>query len=432
LAPSTQQLNAYKKLLEKCGVVADARAAKKLGMDVLSAISILKRLCNHPSLLLPFGPSSPWVDYIDQVSGEKRSVGSHKVRKSTDATGDPWADAIDIVEPSDRKDFLESDETVERLLDPNFEDNLGATSLEALEALGVADVKALQTMSSADDILSYSSKLQFLKELLPSLASRGHRTLIFCQSVKMLDLVQLCCLKPAGLRCLRIDGLTNIRDRAEKVEKFNRQPERFQCMLLTTTTGGVGLNLTGADRVVLVDPAWNPAVDAQAVDRAFRIGQTREVKVYRLIMSGLVEDKMFRLQIFKMGLTKTALDADQMHSIFTQQEIRKLFEFTEPSECQTKEMLLRMHPDGDEGAARSAMEDGGSQDGWLAAKPSLGLSNFAQLYSGLVKDEEHDLEATARQAEKALETLLAEQYDAEHYMHDKALKDDMSEDEADI
>eukprot|EP00913_Durusdinium_trenchii_P030313 g28397.t1 len=63
--------------------------------------------------------------------------------------------------------------------------------------------------------------------------------------------------------------------------------------------------------------AWNPATDAQAVDRAYRIGQTKEVRVYRLIMSGLVEDKMFRLQVFKMGLTRTALEADQQHRYFT-------------------------------------------------------------------------------------------------------------------
>ena len=63
--------------------------------------------------------------------------------------------------------------------------------------------------------------------------------------------------------------------------------------------------------MVMFDPDWNPASDAQAVDRAYRIGQTREVRVYRLITSGFIEDKMFRLQVFKMGLTKTALEGNQ-------------------------------------------------------------------------------------------------------------------------
>merc|ERR1719343_520200 len=174
-------------------------------------------------------------------------------------------------------------------------------------------------------MLGQAAKLRCLGAMLPALAKRGHRTLIFSQSLKMLDLVQICILKPHGLRCLRIDGQTDPRMRAEKVRKFQEQRDRFQCMLLTTGVGGVGLNLTGADRVVLVDPAWNPATDAQAVDRAFRIGQNREVRVYRLIMSGLIEDKMFRLQVFKMGLTKAALGEGQQHSYFTAREIKALF-----------------------------------------------------------------------------------------------------------
>merc|ERR1719440_862759 len=188
-----------------------------------------------------------------------------------------------------------------------------------------------------------SAKLDCLASLLPSLAARGHRTLVFCQSVKMLDLVQICCLKPNNLRCLRIDGRTDTKERAVKVKKFNTQLERFQCMLLTTTCGGVGLNLTSADRVVLIDPAWNPAIDAQAVDRAFRIGQDKEVRVYRLIMSGLIEDKMFRLQVFKMGLSKTALESDQKHNYFSQKDIKTLFEWTDPAEGETRKTLIEKH-----------------------------------------------------------------------------------------
>merc|ERR1719341_608521 len=97
-----------------------------------------------------------------------------------------------------------------------------------------------------------------MAKLLPALAKRGHRTLVFCHSSKMLDLVQICVLKPNGLRCLRIDGTTEPVLRAEKVAKFQEQRDRFQCMLLTTAVGGVGLNLTSADRVILIDPAWNP------------------------------------------------------------------------------------------------------------------------------------------------------------------------------
>merc|ERR1719401_1696937 len=178
-----------------------------------------------------------------------------------------------------------------------------------------------------------------MRSMIPALVEKGHRILVFSQSVKMLDLVQICCLRPEGLRCLRLDGQTDPMSRAEKIRKFQEQPDRFQCMLLTTGVGGVGLNLTSADRVVMVDPAWNPAVDAQAVDRAYRIGQEKEVRVYRLVMSGLIEDKMFRLQVFKMGLTKTALEADKHHNYFSAREIRALFEWTEPGMGETRKLL---------------------------------------------------------------------------------------------
>merc|ERR1719253_1760562 len=197
---------------------------------------------------------------------------------------------------------------------------------------------------SAEALLNQSAKLQCLSELIPSLTKRGYRMLVFSQSVKMLDLIQILILKPNGIRCLRIDGQTDPMSRADKVAKFNNQRDRFQCMLLTTNVGGVGLNLTSANRVVLVDPAWNPAIDAQAVDRAFRIGQDKEVRVYRLIMSGLIEDKMFRLQVFKMGLTKTALESsDKSHRYFTQREIKALFDWTDPSVGETRKMLLEKH-----------------------------------------------------------------------------------------
>ena len=122
-------------------------------------------------------------------------------------------------------------------------------------------------------------------------------------------------MRRLGITYLRIDGQTDINTRNSRVQKFQNEPEAYSCMLLTTKVGGFGLNLTSADRVIILDPAWNPAVDMQAVDRAHRIGQEREVKTYRLVMSGLIEDKMFRLQVFKMGLTKTALETKQQQRL---------------------------------------------------------------------------------------------------------------------
>ena len=91
---------------------------------------------------------------------------------------------------------------------------------------------------------------------------------------------------------------------------FNADPTIAVC-LLSTGVGAHGLTLTAATRVVVFDPSWNPAVDAQAVDRAYRVGQSRDVVTYRLITAGTVEEKMYRLQVFKAGLTSTVMGAQQ-------------------------------------------------------------------------------------------------------------------------
>eukprot|EP00913_Durusdinium_trenchii_P022288 g20941.t1 len=194
----------------------------------------------------------------------------------------------------------------------------------------------------AISLVGQSAKLQCLSSLLPSLASKGHRTLIFSQGVRMMDLVELCVLKRLQLSYLRIDGSTDVNARNTAVQKF-QETKDYSCMLLTTKVGGYGLNLTSADRVIILDPAWNPAVDMQAVDRAHRIGQEKEVKTYRLVMSGLIEDKMFRLQVFKMGLTKTALETKQQQRYFTAEEIHGLFEWTDPKLGETRKLLRDMH-----------------------------------------------------------------------------------------
>jgi len=251
-----------------------------------------------------------------------------------------------------------------------------------------------------ESLISQSAKLRCLGKLLPTLGSLGHRTLIFSQGIKMMDLIEICILKKLGITYLRIDGSTDVQSRADRVQQFQTQPDKFQCMLLTTSVGGYGLNLTGADRVILVDPAWNPAVDAQAVDRVYRIGQKREVRVYRLVMSGLIEDKMFRLQVFKMGLTKTALEAKQQQRYFTSSEIRGLFEWTDPVQGETRNVLVEKHGEEQENVAMVNAQEDRAQESWYAAGPTLGFSNFSILYSSLAdEDMEPEQECEAQVVE---------------------------------
>jgi len=384
LLPTEEQQSAYQKILEKSEVIRDACQKSKLGLEVFRAIGLLKRLCNHPVMLLPTQKNGAWSELLSGAASDEQGTDAAQDEGSMITTSDGTEESLAT--------------TMGGAAAGGQDDARGGRAVEMM-------LKKLPRTQQA--FLEQSAKLKCLASLLPALAARGHRTLVFSQSVKMLDLVQICCLKPNGLRCLRVDGQTDPQARAEKVDKFNREDKRFHCMLLTTTVGGVGLTLTGADRVILVDPAWNPAIDAQAVDRAFRIGQDKEVRVYRLIMSGLIEDKMFRLQVFKMGLAKTALESDKTNNnYFTAREIRALFEWTDPNEGETLKMLKEKHGiDKDETVEQAAQEDGAGE-GWLAAGPAKGISDFTGLYGNLGhQDEGEEDEDSAAQVAEAKEKL---------------------------
>jgi len=397
LAPTTEQIEAYKKILERSDVIREACAKLKLGIEVFRAIGLLKKLCNHPMLLQKVSTAADWAKLLSEIATQARV--EPESNANVEAPGGDETNGTDMERDEDCA-TEEAAETLTTQLDEEFAED------EVVD--NFVDETLNKLPSSEDEMLSQSSKLRCMASLLPSLAKNGHRTLVFSQSVRMLDLIQVCCLKPHGLRCLRIDGATEAKARAEKVNKFNQQKDRFQCMLLTTNVGGVGLNLVSADRVILVDPAWNPAVDAQAVDRAFRIGQEREVRVYRLIMSGLIEDKMFRLQVFKMGLTKTALESDQKHNYFSQKDIRTLFEWTDPNEGVTKKMLIEKHGTAsDEGVLQAAVDDGSEESGWYAAGPAVGLSDFSLLYGGLAEAEEEQDDVCTAQVLEARQKLGA-------------------------
>lgn len=367
LTPAKEQVDAYRKLLEKSEVVKEA-TVKGNGLEVFKAIALLKRLCNHPSLGLPFQAPGAWQEFLSEADGTIAKLTPLGKRKAG------------LAPPAQEGDAKAEEEASEKA-------TVEAELQEEVRAGRAVEMMLRKLPRDLESLVSQSAKLRCLEKLLPALASRGHRTLVFLQGLKMMDLVEICILKPLGLTYLRIDGQTNTQSRGERVRSFQNKDDNINFMLLTTRVGGYGLNLTAADRVVIVDPNWNPAVDAQAVDRAYRIGQTQEVKVYRLVLSGLVEDKIFRLQVFKMGLTKTALDAKQQHRYFTGDEIRNLFAWTDPAQGETRKMLLEKHSEASEAAINASAQADGADEGWYAAGPVAGLSDFSLLYSSLASEE---------------------------------------------
>ncbi|XP_011622082.2 protein PHOTOPERIOD-INDEPENDENT EARLY FLOWERING 1 isoform X1 [Amborella trichopoda] len=144
-------------------------------------------------------------------------------------------------------------------------------------------------------------KLQQLAILLRRLKSEGHRALIFTQMTKMLDILEAF-ISLYGYTYMRLDGSTQPEERQTLMQRFNTNPKIF-LFILSTRSGGVGINLVGADTVIFYDSDWNPAMDNQAQDRCHRIGQTREVHIYRLISESTIEEN-----ILKKANQKRALD----------------------------------------------------------------------------------------------------------------------------
>jgi SNF2 family DNA or RNA helicase len=137
--------------------------------------------------------------------------------------------------------------------------------------------------------------------------AEGHKVLVFSQFVKHLDIVRQY-LRARKLDFAYLDGSST--DRKEQVDRFNKD-ENLKIFLISIKAGGLGLNLTEADYVFILDPWWNPAVEAQAVDRAHRIGQKKKVFTYKFITRNTVEEKILMLQQRKLKLTTELITTEE-------------------------------------------------------------------------------------------------------------------------
>ncbi|RAR15052.1 DNA repair and recombination protein RAD26 [Stemphylium lycopersici] len=169
-----------------------------------------------------------------------------------------------------------------------------------------------------------SGKMQVVKELLSLWKKGGHKTLLFAQHRIMLDILQKFISQLPDINWRRMDGETPIKDRQNMVDEFNNDPN-LHVFLLTTKVGGLGVNLTGANRVIIYDPDWNPSTDIQARERSWRLGQKREVEIYRLMSAGTIEEKIYHRQIFKQFLTNKVLKDPKQRQTFQMSDLHDLF-----------------------------------------------------------------------------------------------------------
>jgi len=345
LKPVEDQVRVYKTLLEHSRVMEEARGQQKMTLQVFRAIGLLKKVCNHPLMCLPADR------YTELFSSERPDYGPTTGPQEPAGLADPVATV--------------GSQAVDTILD------------ELRHA-------------PAEQHLDQSAKLQTLDVLLPALHEKGRRCLIFSHSTRMLDLIQYTVLRPRDLKFLRVDGGTDPELRAQKVNKFQKPGSRYFCMLLTVQVGGVGLTLTAADRVILVDPAWNPAVDAQAIARVWRIGQQHPVQVYRLLNCGTIEDKMFRLQIHKTGMEKTILEAENQVRYFQHKDFRTLFELGDINEAETQAMLQKVHGDEAEEmevVAKVLDDIPEENEAFWSNTNIIGFGDYNRLFTSLEGDE---------------------------------------------
>ncbi|CAF3418965.1 unnamed protein product [Rotaria socialis] len=170
-----------------------------------------------------------------------------------------------------------------------------------------------------------SGKMVVLETLLKIWHKQNNRCLLFTQSKQMLNILEGFLMKH-NYSYLTMDGTTSIASRQGLVSKFNTDSSIF-VFLLTTRVGGLGINLTGANRVLIFDPDWNPSTDMQARERAWRIGQTKNVTIYRLLTSGTIEEKIYHRQIFKQFLTNRVLQDPKQRRFFKSNDLHELFRY---------------------------------------------------------------------------------------------------------
>ncbi|KAM4702917.1 LOW QUALITY PROTEIN: DNA excision repair protein ERCC-6 [Rhinophrynus dorsalis] len=180
-----------------------------------------------------------------------------------------------------------------------------------------------------------SGKMIVVESLLKIWHRQGHRVLLFTQSRQMLQIMEVF-LRSKGYSYLKMDGTTTIASRQPLITKYNEDPSLF-VFLLTTRVGGLGVNLTGANRVIIYDPDWNPSTDTQARERAWRIGQKKQVTVYRLLTAGTIEEKIYHRQIFKQFLTNRVLKDPKQRRFFKSNDLYELFTLSSPDTSQGTE-----------------------------------------------------------------------------------------------
>ncbi|MCL7031697.1 hypothetical protein MKW94_006812 [Papaver nudicaule] len=242
--------------------------------------------------------------------------------------------------------------------------------------------------------LQRSGKMKVVEQVLKVWKDQGHRVLLFTQTQQTLDILESF-LIAADYSYRRMDGQTVVRQRMALIDEFNDSKDIF-IFILTTKVGGLGTNLTGANRVIIFDPDWNPSTDMQARERAWRIGQTRDVTVYRLITRGTIEEKVYHRQIYKHFLTNKILKNPQQRRFFKARDMKDLFVLQDDGEGASTETSNIFSQLSEDINAIQPLKDNSDKD--KALVPLLTSSGDAE-----VRGSDNSLALVAKGKEKAFQ-----------------------------
>ncbi|XP_057547488.1 protein PHOTOPERIOD-INDEPENDENT EARLY FLOWERING 1 isoform X1 [Amaranthus tricolor] len=277
-------------------------------------------------------------------------------------------------------------------IDPGYKGKCSQHLLPLLTSIRPAVVRRQLYFPDRRLIQFDCGKLQQLAILLRRLRSEGHRALIFTQMTKMLDILEAF-INLYGYTYMRLDGSTPPEQRQTLMQRFNTNPKIF-LFILSTRSGGVGINLVGADTVIFYDSDWNPAMDQQAQDRCHRIGQTREVHIYRLVSESTIEENILKKANQKRALDNLVIQSGGYNTEF--------FKKLDPMELFSGHRLAPSKERGKEKNAEDGAEVPVSNDDIEAA---LKNAEDEADYMALKKVEEEEAVDNQEFTEEAIERL---------------------------
>ena len=214
-------------------------------------------------------------------------------------------------------------------------DTKSSSNDEGFELLSRDTLKLIRSLEESEK----SAKCNLLLSLIHQFRMLGDKLVVVSNFTSTLELIAAV-LKSKRVDFFQLDGSTPIKRRQELVDLFNIPSARESVFLLSSKAGGVGLNLVGANRLVLFDPDWNPANDAQAMGRVWRDGQKKTVYIYRLLSTGTIEEKIFMRQVSKQGLSNNIVDANmESKQHFTLDDLRTLFTYNTSTRSETHDLL---------------------------------------------------------------------------------------------